>query len=729
MGLVVGLAIGSSVVLAAHLLHTYADRKHCPWYVLLLVWVAWSLGLAFFLALPFDVSTTFYTRCVQAAEAAGEQGARACVLPPWGLVSGLVPFWTFVYWSSMLLGYLMADFLKDVIASGAFTVSGRVRASLRNGALFYVPFTLLGLAFIAYQLSRGSVTLDGLRAYCKAAANAFSLCLVVLMLGYGLVELPRYLWNKGDVEGQLRYLHFRASEYHDALAVASVRLGEALALLGACSEQVERNECVGDQSVLRRLCARVGAYAESDEREAVRKHTAEAAERLRAAPPPAPRMSEVEALNGRMKDALVAFRRARANYARTLRRAVAQTELSELLRQLDDASWDEQRSGARLGAHLAQRQQRGSCAALLALRCDRRYLRVTVQPHLWRALAAGCALLSLLVLVCETTIIFRDIVNLSILSYVLFLDPSGGVLFLCCFALPLAYMCCCVYFAFFRLKLFGLHALHSGQNSDYGTLLFNGTYMCRLAPALVYNYLNLLHEPHRADESGVSCAYLLGVGAMDVVPLFGSDYYNDLAPIAIILLCGCTYLNLFAHCGALCGSKTFQFDDSSDSEGIDAGAAIVRQELSRLARVADGPGRGAPLEHAEDEAARSDAPTADGVADSSPFVPVRASLASLALPASGRAATGGAHGAGAGVPAPGWRARLAAAKPQPPTSATLELPKAPRLPAALPDPRKLKGRYSQLDDGAQFGLGARGPSEQELADLEALPGLKGFDSL
>lgn len=717
--LVLSLAVSGAVALSVYLLHKFADRKHCPWYVLLLVLISWSLGLVFFLAVPFDVSTTFYRRCVATA---GEH-AEACLLPPWGLVSNLVPFWSFVYWTSMLLGYFMSDFLKDVIASGAFTVSGRIRTSLRNGALFYVPFALLGLAFIVYQLSRGSVTLSGLRAYCKAAANAFSLCLVVLMLGYGLVELPRYLWNKGDVEGQLRYLHFRASEYHDALATASARLGEAFAQLEASTEQVGRDECVGDAALLRRLCARVAAHAEAEERAAVLKDTAEAAERLRAAPPPAPRVSEIESLNCRMKEGLTAFRRARANYARTLRRAVKQTELSELLRQLDDASWDEQRSSSRSNAGIAQLQQRSVGTRLRRL-CEQRYVRVTVEPQLWRALGIGCALLSLLVVVCETTIIFRDIVNLSIISWLLFLDRSGGAFFLACFSVPLLYMCCCVYFAFFRVKLFGFYALHSGQNSDYGSLLFNGTYMCRLAPALVYNYLNLLHEPHRADESGVSSDYLLGVGAMDVVPFFGTDYYNDLAPIAIILLCGCTYLNLFSHCGALCGSKTFQFDDSSDSEMLEHGAAIVQQELSRQRRGRQDeggqntPARTAPLERAAEPASES--------------IPVRASLAALAMPAAGAAV-------GAGAPAAGWRARLAAGcKAPPPTSATREMPKAllGALPAALPDPRKPKGRYSQLDtsqveESSHFGLGGHGHglTEQELADLEALPGLKGFDSL
>ncbi|KAJ1633236.1 LMBR1-like membrane protein-domain-containing protein [Pavlovales sp. CCMP2436] len=723
---VIVAAVTSAVTSAAYLLHKYADRKHCPWYVLLLVWATWSLGLVFFFALPFDVSSTWHERCVLTAAAAAKassvglvpapvaQGGwddipdvtGGCVVPPWGAVPAMTPFWSATYWTSMLLGYFMSDFLKEVIASGAFTLAGRVKASLRSGAMFYIPAAVLGLIFLTYQLSTGTVTTSEVRGYCKAAANAFSLGLVILMLGYGLVEVPRYLWNKGDVEGQLRYLHFRVSEYHEASETAAARLGEAVASLELITEQVAAAECVGDTAALRRLCARVALHAEPSERAAVLAQTTEASERLRASLVAAPRVADIENLNFRTKEALTAYRRARANYSRTLARTVTQTAHCDLLRQLDDVSWDEQRESAR-----SPNGGPGKKGVLARARLvfDRRYLRVTVEPVVWRVLAVGCALLSLLVLVCESTIIFRDIVNLSILSWLLFLDPAGGVLFLVLFAVPLFYITACVYFAFFRVKLFGFYALHSGQNSDYGSLLFNGTYMCRLAPGIVYNYLNLLHEPHRAEESGVAPAFLQALGSMDVVPFFGTDYYNDFAPIAIIVLCGITYLNLFSHCGALCGGKSFQFDDTDSSESTDNGARIVAEELRRRSACPSDASSTASVTSADGKRALN----GGGVG-----TPHRALGLAPVVPGSPDSLRSGASAAG-------WRAKTAGK-----TATNTRGEPGSSLPAALPDlHRKPKGRYSQLDDSPGFGGATRDPSEQELADLEALSGLKGFGSL
>lgn len=604
MLLVLGCVLAAGL-LAGYLLHIYADMRHCPWYVLVLVWTTWSLGLLFFFVLPFDLSSTFHARCVFRANMTCVDPEEDCDVEDvceesaWGYPKNLVTFWSVVYWTSMLLGYFMSDFLRDAIASGAFTIGGRVRHSLRNGAMFYVPFCLLGIVFLVYELVTFKVTLVGLRGYCKAAANAFSLCVVVLMLGYGLVELPRYLWNKGDVEGQLRYLYFRVSEYQEQLSGATERLADALAALERAARLIESAECIGDKHELHELCAFVLAHVEPSERAALEKPTADAAERLRTQPAgSAPlsglvSVSDLEALNCRVKDELTAYRRSHASYEKTLERAILQLELSELCRKLDDASWDVQRSQSLAPAHDAVLPlARKGAAARLKLACDRRYLRVTVGPALWRTFAACCGVLSLLIIICESTIIFRDVKNLSVISWVLFLDPAGGWLFLSCFSVPLLYNTACVYFAFFRMKLFNFYALHTDQNSDYGSLLFNGTYMCRLAPAITFNYLNLLHEPQRSDESGISPAFLLGLGEMNVVPFLGADYYNDYAPILIVLLCGCTYLNLFSQLASLCGARSFQFDDDCDDELTTEGARIVKEDARRRAAATPNGGGG-----------------------------------------------------------------------------------------------------------------------------------------
>ena len=47
--------------------------------------------------------------------------------------------------------------------------------------------------------------------------NAVGLFILIAFLGYGLVEVPRMLWNKGNTEGQIRYLKFRVATQSEAL--------------------------------------------------------------------------------------------------------------------------------------------------------------------------------------------------------------------------------------------------------------------------------------------------------------------------------------------------------------------------------------------------------------------------------------------------------------------------------------------------------------------------------
>ena len=60
-----------------------------------------------------------------------------------------------------------------------------------------------------YLVVHDGLTFTAIRALCRAFLNTIGLFILVAFLGYGLVEVPRNLWNKGDTLGQLRYLQFK----------------------------------------------------------------------------------------------------------------------------------------------------------------------------------------------------------------------------------------------------------------------------------------------------------------------------------------------------------------------------------------------------------------------------------------------------------------------------------------------------------------------------------------
>ena len=76
------------------------------------------------------------------------------------------------------------------------------------------------------------------------------------------------------------------------------------------------------------------------------------------------------------------------------------------------------------------------------------------------------------------------------------------------------------------------------------------------------------------------------------VPLFSDDIFDNYAPFVIVILCGCTYLNLFSNMAACCmrcvpcinaQSNSFSFDEDFSDTRIDHGAQILTRERQAMA--------------------------------------------------------------------------------------------------------------------------------------------------
>jgi len=77
---------------------------------------------------------------------------------------------------------------------------------------------------------------------------------------------------------------------------------------------------------------------------------------------------------------------------------------------------------------------------------------------------------------------------------------------------------------------------------------------------------------------------------IDNVPLFSGDYFNDYAPLLIVIFSGCTLLNLgsgLRSCCAKCcpciAAPSFSWDEDFNDTRIDHGAQILLHEKHALA--------------------------------------------------------------------------------------------------------------------------------------------------
>jgi len=200
------LSIVFAVVAALLCVRHYAKRGERK-YVLFVVVVSWSIGFFLFLVLPFDLEHTYCQRCLKRNPGT----SSACTCLPYPGIDALPTLIPNAYRTTMLLGYLMNDLLRSYIGSGEFTRRGRVKDTLKEFAGFYVPFGLVSIVFLIYLISSQGLTLTAVRMMVTGLFNAIGLFILVAFLGYGLVEVPRRMWYRGDTAGQLRYLQFKVA--------------------------------------------------------------------------------------------------------------------------------------------------------------------------------------------------------------------------------------------------------------------------------------------------------------------------------------------------------------------------------------------------------------------------------------------------------------------------------------------------------------------------------------
>ncbi|KAF9164078.1 hypothetical protein BGX20_001091 [Mortierella sp. AD010] len=130
------------------------------------------------------------------------------------LVAGLLNYFgNRVEHACFALTWVMIPLLQAYTQSGEFTVMKRFRHAVRYNIIYQLiigSVALLGLAFVWY--SQGS---SNLRAYVMALSNSWGLVLVIIFMGYGMVDVPRRLWHKGDNARELRRISFKASVVKD----------------------------------------------------------------------------------------------------------------------------------------------------------------------------------------------------------------------------------------------------------------------------------------------------------------------------------------------------------------------------------------------------------------------------------------------------------------------------------------------------------------------------------
>jgi len=489
---------------------------------------------------------------------------------PSSLVDPTVIFslWRVVYWSSQLLTWLVLPLMQSFTQAGEFSFLGKLKSSLWDNAIYYASYLFIAIILIIYISLVPGLHLDWQRtkAIAAAASNTWGLTLLVLMLGYGLVEVPRTLWNSSKRGYSLNQAYFKISKLWGERSDAEGTLEEVLVSVEGISRKLE-----GDQGHLKDLLDII-----------LRKVPLELMERVR-------RRQRIEESDrgGELNEARLAKLHKQVLVALTAHyRTEAQwVDQVELVYWLED-NHRNTNSNERNFKRQVEVERRGLLSYLITPTTEW-YTRCLVVPMMYKVAGVVALIMSVMLTWSEVTF-FSERPTLSF--FALFIQAgaynhSYRWLELISF-FTICYMCICAYFTIFKVRVLNYYYLAPNHQSDSYTLLFSGALLSRLTPPLCLNFLSLIHMDSHVIPSYpmLPTAYTRVMGHMDVVSIV-QDYFNIYFPILLLILTLATYFSIGSRLLSMLGFQQFLTQEDQTGELVEEGRELVKREKRRRERL------------------------------------------------------------------------------------------------------------------------------------------------
>ena len=214
------------------LLKRYA-HPNIDWYYLVAVWVSWVLGFVGVFLLPLDMCITLATQCDSP--------------------DGVFRAWEFVYWTTFIMAWFVDPLLQSFHNDGSYDWQSRAKNAVKENVRFYVIVVgiIAGIVIALFILQIVDPAKIDLGAIIIGVANAYGLLLIILMLGYGIIAVPRDLWFYSKPEGGLERLYFLAPSVYEAAQDADYDLRIVVTAVENAAERARSNSHDGSEDDLR----------------------------------------------------------------------------------------------------------------------------------------------------------------------------------------------------------------------------------------------------------------------------------------------------------------------------------------------------------------------------------------------------------------------------------------------------------------------------------------------
>ncbi|XP_065095820.1 LMBR1 domain-containing protein 2 homolog [Ochlerotatus camptorhynchus] len=559
-----------ALLLASISLYRYGCVQRQHPIVTFSVLTAWSFSFLIVFTIPLDVTSTVYRQCILEHNATSKSATvNTTCQRPWGMVEDEVfpNLWRIIYWSSQFLTWLIMPLMQSYLKAGDFTIKGKLKSALVDNAIYYGSYLFICGILLIYLALQPGISLDWqkLKAIASSASNTWGLFLLVLLLGYALVEVPRGLWNNSKPGFTLQYAYFKLSKLSSEKAEAEEHVDDVLESLQSASRAIPtRHE-------LRAALETI-----------MRKVPTELMERAR-------RISRDDGspIAVPSEKALVRLHRQVIKSLQTLQRTEAlwNVQVNKVL-HLEDVAKNAVSLDHRFKTEFPKHRT-GFSRATYSPTLEWYWECVVKAPFL-KALAVITAFLSFVVVWSELTFFNREPV-LSIFANVLEIAKANYdfVTIEIFSMMTLCYLCYCAYSTVFRIKFLNLYYLAAHHQTNEYSLIFSGMLLCRLTPPMCLNFLGMIHmDSHIIKQRILETHYTQIMGHMDVLGII-SDGFNIYFPMVMLAFCLATWFSLGSRALNALGFQQFMLNETIATELVQEGKDLIVREKRKRQRAED----------------------------------------------------------------------------------------------------------------------------------------------
>ena len=432
--------------------------------------------------------------------------------------------------------------------AGEYTRLRRLKRAIRRLLWMFFLMATAGLIFVIYLGFIGELVVARLPYVLVAFGNCWGLFQTILLLGYGLIAVPRYLWLAPDFDYYLRYLAYKAAWVSEEKNDFQLQLFTLAKLANAVDIQVSPS------AKLRSFVDEILPHCSKEDLRFHREHQThterEVQEELGEIT-----LKKLEVLNRLLIQAAFSHHRACAQWEQVLTAAFNAMELIESRKSPDriltSQLWDRHRKKK----HWVRRVQW--------------VWYIYVKPILYRLFALVLGAASLIIIAGESTLFLSTPIGLLPL---LFKEDHGDWLTQLYCALPLAYLVSCCYFALFHLKLSGFYGLYGQNQTDAPCLAWNAAYLARMACPLSLNFLLFIKV--------TDAEFFKVMSVIDFVPFMGEGFCIWF-PLLLVIFCALSLFNVYPLIMEWLGFPQFIMGHRSNKARIDSGLALLSSERSK----------------------------------------------------------------------------------------------------------------------------------------------------